>query len=74
MRRRRAPQTPALPQSVIDVAVGGLAALADDGAANYDPFAPFEILDWAAVYRAHRAEIDAAARKRGVARPWAASQ
>lgn len=73
MRRRRAQQTPALPPSVLDVAVSGWAALAADYGDD-DGWAPFDVRDWAALYHEHRALLDDEARKRGVGRPWAASQ
>lgn len=74
MRRRRAPQTPALPLSVLDVAVLGWDALASEYDDGDDGFEPFLIRDWAALYRAHRALIDSEARRRGMERPWAATQ
>jgi hypothetical protein len=72
MRRRRAPQTSALPLSVLDVALGGWSAVASGDDAD-DAFAPFEISDWSALYRQHRALLDAEAKRRGLARPWAAT-
>lgn len=74
IRRRKVDPTSTLHYSVLDVMIHGWDALGHpvDG---YDPWpALIDVAwdEWPALYQSHRVEIDAEAKRRGVATPWAA--
>lgn len=75
-RRRRAAPEPALAPEVLDILVHGWGSPERQHPEGWDWVAAFLVPhnEWPALYRAHETLVEAEARRRGLARSWAAEQ